>query len=41
MNDTRAARADFCNLRRGILRGLILTLVSGWVAYLLAAHFNL
>lgn len=41
MNDTRQARADFANLRRGILRGLALSLFA--VALLVAAvhHFHL
>lgn len=40
VNDTRAARADFDNLRRGVLRGLFLTIVSGWLLYWLVGHFN-
>lgn len=41
MNDTRQARADFANLRRGILRGLLLTLAAVWLILAAAHHFNL
>jgi fucose permease len=40
MNSTRQARADWHNLSRGIMRGLILTAITAWLLFVAASHFN-
>lgn len=40
MNDTRQARADWQNLSRGVVRGLIFTAVTAWLLFVAASHFH-